>query len=132
MVTRRKLHLDMIDNRYGKPVQTPPRGTAVAKPECVEVVQRSVMTADGGPMPRNGTTHTTSWPKEVDINRYGKLVQSPYWGANMTITDRVTIEEKNKTTAARCQVPLNGVTIDRAQFATGMKNRYGHLLLGPK
>ena len=73
----------------------------MAKPECVEVVQRSVMTADSGPIPRNGTTHKTSWPKEVDNNRYEKPVQSPYWGANMTIPDRVTIEEKNKTTAER-------------------------------
>ena len=114
MMTRRKLHLDMINNRYGKPVQTPSRGAEVAKPECVEVVQRSVMTADSGPINPNGTTHTTIWPKEVDISRYEEPVQSPYWGSNMTITDRVTMEEKKKTTAARCQVPPNGVTIDRS------------------
>ena len=114
MMTHGKLHLDMINNRYGKPVQTPPRGAEVAKPECVEVVQRSLMTADSGPIPRKGTTHTMSWPKEVDINRYEKPVQSQYWGANMTISDCVTIEEKNKTTAARGQIPPNGVTIDRS------------------
>ena len=123
MMTHGKLSLDMINNWYGKPVQTPPRGAEVAKPKCVEVVQRSVMTADSGPIPRKGTTHTMSWPKEVDINLYEKPVQSQYWGANMTIHDRVTIEEKNKTTAARGQIPPNGVTIDRSWSKNIISNR---------
>ena len=79
-MTHGKLHQDTINNRYGKPVQTPPRGAEVPKPECVEVVQLSMMTVDSGPTPRKGTTHTMSWPKEVDINWYEKPVQSQYWG----------------------------------------------------
>ena len=108
-----------MENRY-KPLLG---GAEVAKPECVEVVQRSVMTADSGPIPRKGTTRTMSWPKEVDISRYEKPVQSQYWGANMTIHDRVTIEEKNKTTAARGQIPPNGVTMDRSWSKDIISNR---------
>ena len=124
MMTHGKLRMDMNKNRYGKPVQTPSRGAEVANPECVEVVQRSMMTAARGPIPRNGTIHKTSWPKEVDNNRYEKPVQSPYWGAKMTIPDRVTIEQKSKTTAARCQIPPNGVTIDRSWPKGINRNRY--------
>ena len=86
----------------------------MANPECVEVVQRLKMTAARGPIPRNGTIHKTSWPKEVNNNRYEKLVQSPYWGAKMTNPDRVTMEQKSKTTAARCQIPPNGMTMNRS------------------
>ena len=116
--------MDMNKNRYGKPVQTPSRGAEVANPECVEVVQRSMMTAARGPIPRNGTIHKTSWPKEVDNNRYEKPVQSLYWGAKMTIPDRVAIEQKSKTTGARCQIPPNEVTIDRSWPKGINRNRY--------
>ena len=84
MMTHGKLRMDMNKNRYEKPVQTPSRGVEVANPECVEVVQRSETTAARGSIQRNGTIHKTSWPKEVDSNRYEKPVQSPYWGAKMT------------------------------------------------
>ena len=80
MMTHGKLRMDMNKNRYGKPVQTPSRGAEVANPECVEVVQRLMMTAARGPIPRNGTIHKTSLPKEVDNNRYEKPVHSLYWG----------------------------------------------------
>ena len=98
-MTQKKLCLDII------------KVAEVAKTECFEVVQRSMMTAAKGPIPRNGTIHKTSRPKEVDNNRYEKPVQSPYWGADMTIHDRVTLEQKSGTTAARYQIPPNGVTV---------------------
>ena len=93
MMKPKRLCLDIIKDRYGKPVLTPIRGAEVAKTECFEVVQRSMMTAAKGPNPRNGTIHKTNGPKEVDNNRYEKPVQSPYWGANMTIPDHVTMEQ---------------------------------------
>ena len=43
----------------------------------------------------------------------------------MTIPDRVTIEQKSKTTAARCQIPPNGVTIDRSWPKGINRNRSG-------
>ena len=110
----KKLGLDIIKDRYGIPVLTPIWGAEVAKTECFEVVQRSMMTAAKAPIPRNETIHRTNWPKEMDNNRYEKLVQSPYWEANMTIPDHVKLEQKSGTTAAGCQIPLNGVTVDRS------------------
>ena len=110
MMTHRNLRMDMNKNRYEKPVQTPSRGAEVANPECVEIVQRLKMTATRGPIPQNGTIHKTNWPKEVNNNRYEKPVQSPYWGAKMTNPDCITMEQKSKTTAARCPIPPNGMT----------------------
>ena len=113
MMKPKRLCLDIIKDRYGKPVLTPIRGAEVAKTECFEVVQRSMMTAAKGPIPWNGTIPKMNWPKEVDNNRYEKPVRSPYWGTNMTIPDHVTMEQKSGMTAAKCQIPPNGVTIDR-------------------
>ena len=107
--------MNMKKNRYGKPVQTPSRGAKVTNPECVEMVQRLKMTADRGQIPRNGMIHRTSWPKEVNNNRYEKPVQSPYWGAKMTNPDGITMKQKSKTTAARCPIPPNGMTINRSK-----------------
>ena len=111
MMKPKRLCLDIVKDRYGKPVLTPIRGVEVAKTECF--VQRSMMTAAKGPIPWNGTIPKTNWPKEVDNNRYEKPVRSPYWGTNMTIPDHVTIKQKSGMTAAKCQIPLNGVAIDR-------------------
>ena len=59
-----RLCLDIIKDRYGKPVLTPIRGAEVAKTECFEVVQRSMMTAAKGRIPRNGMIHIkTNGPK---------------------------------------------------------------------
>ena len=76
--------MDMNKNRYEKPVQTPSRGAEVANPECVKIVQRLKTTAARGPIPRNGTINKTSWPKDVNKNRYEKPVQTPYLGAKVT------------------------------------------------
>ena len=103
----------------------------MAKTECFEVVQRSMMTAAKGPIPQNGMIHKTSWPKEMDNNRFEKPVQSPYRGANMTIPDHVTLEQKSGTTAARCLIPLNGVTIDRSWHKGMNSNRNEKLIRTP-
>ena len=113
-----------MENRYRPLLGGGGGGAEVANPECVEVVQRSMMTAVRGFISRNGTIHKTSWPKEVDNNRYERPVQSPYWGAKMTIPDCVTIEQKSKTTAARCQIPPNEVRIDRSWPKGIIRNRY--------
>ena len=97
-----------------KPVQTPSRGAEVANPECVKIVQRLKTTAARGPIPRNGTINKTTWPKDVNKNRYEKPVQTPYWGAKVTNPDCITIEQKSKTTAARCPIQPNGMTINRS------------------
>ena len=123
-MTHGSLHMDMNKLRYGKPVQTPSRGTEVANPECVEMIQRLKMTTARGPIPRNGTIHKTSWPKEVNNNRYEKPVQSPYWGAKMTNPDCITMKKKSKTTAARCPIPPNGMTINRSWSKDINRNRY--------
>ena len=109
-----------MENRY-RPLLG---GRKWPTPECVEIVQRLKMTAARGPIPRNGTIHKTSWPKEMNNNRYEKPVQSPYWGAKMTNPDRVTMEQKRKTTAARCQIPPNGMTINRSWPKDTNINRY--------
>ena len=54
-------------------------------------------------------------------NRYSPSIGGG--GANMTIPDHVTIEEKNKITAARGQIPPNGVTIDRSWPKDIISNR---------
>ena len=100
MPGNRSLRMDMNKNRYGKPGQTPSRGAEVANPEGIEMVQRLKTTAARGPIPRNGTIHKTSWPKEVNNNWYEKPVQSPYGGTKMTNPDCTTMKQKSKTTAA--------------------------------
>ena len=65
-----------MKNRY-RPL---PGGAEVANPECVKIEQRLKTTAARGPIPRNGTINKTSWPKDVNKNRYEKPVQTPYWG----------------------------------------------------
>ena len=57
-----------MENRYRPLLRG--GGGGMANPECVEIVQRLKMTAARGPIPRNGTIHKTSWPKEVNNNRY--------------------------------------------------------------
>ena len=83
-------------------------------------------TAARGPIPRNGTIHKTSWPKEVNNNRYEKPVQSPYGGAKMTNPDCITMKQKSKSrkTAARCPNPPNGMTINRFWPKDINRNRY--------
>ena len=80
MMKPKRLCLDIIKDQYGKPVLTPIRGAEVAKTECFEVVERSMMTAAKGPNPRNGTIHKTNGPKEVDNNRYEKPGTVPVLG----------------------------------------------------
>ena len=123
MTNQKKMCLSIIKDRYGKPVLTPIQGADVAKTKCVEVVQRTMMTAAKGQTPRNETILKASWPKEMDNNRYEKPIQSPYRGANMTIPDHVTVKEKSGMTAARCLMPLNEVTIDRSWHKGMNSNR---------
>ena len=42
----------------------------------------------------------------------------------MTNPDRVTMEQKSKTTAARCQIQPNGMTINRSWPKDTNRNRY--------
>ena len=123
MTTQKKLSWNIIKDRYGKPVLIPIRGADVAKSRCIDVVQRSMMTAAKGQTPRNETKLKTSWPKEMDNNRYEKPVQSPVRGANVTLPDHATVKEKSGKTAARCIMPLNGVTIDRSWHKVMNSNR---------
>ena len=124
MLTNGNLLMDMNKNWYKKPVQTPSRGAEVANPECVKIEERLKTTAARGPIPRNGTINKTSWPKDVNKNRYEKPVQTPYWGAKVTNPDCITFEQKIKTTAARCPIPPNGMTINRSWPKDINRNRY--------
>ena len=100
MMNNRNLPLDMNINWYEKPVQTPSRGAEVANPEYVTIEQRLKTTATRCPIPQNGTTNNRSWPKDVNENQYEKPVQTPYWGAEVTNPDCITIEQRMKMTAA--------------------------------
>ena len=91
---------DMNKNRYEKPVQTPSRGTEVAKPDCVTIEQRMKTTAARCPIPQNGMMKNRSWPKDMNKNRYEKPEQTPSQGAEVKKPDCVKIEQRMKTTAA--------------------------------
>ena len=90
----------MNKNRYEKPVQTPYWGAKVTNPDCITIEQKSKMTAARCPIPPNGMTIGRSWPKDINRNRYEKPVQTPSRGAEVKKPDRVTIEQRMKTTAA--------------------------------
>ena len=66
MMNNRSWPKDMNKNRYEKPVQTPSRGTEVAKPDCVTIEQRMKMTASRCPIPQNGMMNNRSWPKDMN------------------------------------------------------------------
>ena len=99
-MTNRNLYTDMNINRYEKPVRTPPRGTDMANPECVTFEQGLKTTAARCPITRNGTMNGGSWPRNVNIKRNEKPIQTSYCGAEVTNPGCFTIEQKMKTTAA--------------------------------
>ena len=123
-MTNGKWPMDMDNNRYEKPVKTPSRWAEVANLECVKFEQRLKTTAVRGPISRNGTINKTSWSKDVIKNRYEKLIQTPYWGTKVTNPDCNMIEQKSRTTAARCPIPPNGMTIYRSWPKDINRNRY--------
>ena len=89
----------------------------------IDVVKPSMMTAAEGQTPRMETILKTSWPKEMDNNRFEQPVQPPVRGTKMTLPDQVTVKEKREKTAAECLMPLNGVTIDRSWHKVMNSNR---------
>ena len=86
--------------RYGKPVQTPPRGADMDNPECVTFEQGQKTTAARCPITRNGTMNGGSWPRNVNKNRNEKPIQTPYWGAEVINPDWIVIKQRMKTKAA--------------------------------
>ena len=121
--TQKKSNWNITKDRYGKPVLTPIWGADVTESRCIDVVKPSMMTTAEGQTPRNETILKTSWPKEMDNNRFEKPVQPPVRGANMTLPDQVTVKERREKTAAECLMPLNGVTIDRSWHKVMNSNR---------
>ena len=61
---------------------------------------------------------------DMNKNRYEKPVQTPSRGAEVANPDCVTIEQKMKTTAARCPIPQNGMMNNRTWPKDMNKNRY--------
>ena len=129
--TQKKSSWNIIKDRYGKPVLTPIWGADVTESRCIEVVQPSMMTAAEGQTPRKETILKTSWPKIMDNNRFEQPLQPPVRGANMTIPDHVTMKQKSGMTAPECQIPPNGVTIDRSWPKDINSNRNEKLIRTP-
>ena len=115
--------LEIVKDRYGKPVLTPIWGADVTESRCIDVVKPPMMTAAEGYTPRKETILKTSRPNEMDNNRFEQPVQPPVRGANMTLPDQVTIKERREKTAAECLMPLNEVTIDRSWHKVMNSNR---------
>ena len=124
MMNNRTWPEDMNKNRYEKPVQTPSRGAEVANPDCITIEQRMTTTAARCPIPQNGMMNNRSWPKDMNKNRYEKPVQTPSRGAEVAKPDCVIIEQRMKTTAARCPIPQNGMMNNRTWPKDMNKNRY--------
>ena len=98
--TKKESSLDIVQDRYGKPVLTPIWGTDVTESRCIDVVKPPMMTAAEGYTPRKETILKTSRPNEMDNNRFEQPMQHPVRGANMTLTDQVTIKERRERTTA--------------------------------
>ena len=121
--TKKKSSLEIVKDRYGKPVLTPIWGADVTESRCIDVVKPPMMTAAEGHTPRKETILKTSRPNEMDNNRFEQPVQPPVRGANMTLPDQVTVKERREKTAAECLMPLNEVTIDRSWHKVMNSNR---------
>ena len=102
---------DVIKNRYEKPIQTPYWGTKVTNPDCNMIEQKSRTTAARWPIPPNGMTIYSSWPKHINRNRYKKPVRTRSRGTEVKKSDCATIEQRMTTTAAE----VCGNWADRAE-----------------
>ena len=136
--TKEKTCWNVIKDRYGKPVLTPICGADVTESECPGMVKSSMMTATEGHTPRKETMLKTSWLKNMDNNRFEQPLQPPVRRANVTLPDQTTVKERREMTAeaiifadatdgkipAGCQMPLNGVMIDRSWHKVMNKNQY--------
>ena len=63
-------------------------------------------------------------PIDMNINRYEKPVQTPSRGAEVAKPECVTIEQRLKTTAARCPIPQNGTMNNRSWPKDVNENQY--------
>ena len=61
---------------------------------CIDGVKPSMMTAAEEQTPRKETILKTSWPKEMDNNRFEQPEQPPVRGANITLPDQVTCKRE--------------------------------------
>ena len=121
--TQNKPSWKLIKGRYGKPVLTPIWGADVTESRCIDVVKPSMMTTAEGQTPRSETILKTSWPNEMDNNRFKQSVQPPVREASMPLSDHVSVEERREKSAAECPMPPNGVTIDRSWHKVMNSNR---------
>ena len=105
--TQNKSSWKLIKDRYGKPVLTPIWGADVTESRCIDVVKPSMMTTAEGQTPRSETILKTSWPNEMDNNRFKQSVQPPVREASMPLSDQVSVEERREKSAAECPMPPN-------------------------
>ena len=95
-------------------VLTPIRGADVTESRCSDVDKPSMMTTAEGQTPRRETILKTSWPNEMDNNRFKQSVQPPVREASIPLSNQVSAEERWEMSAAECLMTPNGVTIDRS------------------
>ena len=76
------------------------------------------------PVPQNGMMTNRNLPMDMNKNRYEKPVQTPFRGAGVANHECVKIEQRLKTTAARCPITRNGTMNKRSWPKDVNKNRY--------
>ena len=123
----------MIRDRYGKPVLSPNYVADVPDSGCPGREQSSGKTVTEEHTSRNGTRL-----KHVGRNRFRQPRQPPVRGVGVTCPDQTPIKQRrtlmaeattdtnatDSTIPARCNMPLNNVSIDGAWHKVMTKNRY--------
>ena len=76
------------------------------------------------PVPQNGMMTNRNLPMDLNKNRYEKPVQTLSRGTGVANHECVKMEQRLKTTAARCPIPRNGTINNRSWPKDVNKNQY--------